>query len=256
MKIALVQFDIAWENVAGNLAAIEAQLKQVSKDTDVVVLPEMFTTGFTMNPEKYAHRNPDEVLQHMKKWSAIGNYLIVGSIPLEEGGKFYNRLYWVKPSGEVGSYNKRHLFRMAGEDQHYAAGEEKCIVSWRNVTFSFQICYDLRFPVWSRNTEQADVLVYVANWPAVRISAWDKLLAARAIENLCYTVGVNRVGTDANGIEHNGHSMAYDFIGNPMGTFLEGQGVLEYQIDTPALTAFRQKFPAHLDADQFDIRIE
>lgn len=256
MKTAQLQYSIVWENPDANLEKVKGLLADVPQDTDCIILPEMFTTGFTMKPELIQLLSETKMVELMLVWAQEKDALIMGSCAIQEGDKYVNKLIWVKPSGEHGFYNKRHLFRMAGEDQKYSAGSKSEIVHFRGFKIALYVCYDLRFPVWSRNKELVDLMVYVANWPAVRVNAWDALLKARAIENVCYTVGVNRVGEDGNGVLYNGHTACYDFKGEPLDPVWEDEGVQICNLSQTNLSDFRNKFPAHLDADKFSIHTE
>ena len=213
MNVALVQFDIVWRYPEKNFQFLNGEFDKLSDDTDLVVLPEMFATGFTMNPENL-EESGQQALQWMQEKAMQYDLAVTGSVIWSEGGRFYNRLYFVFPDGSFKYYDKRHSFTLAGEDAHFTSGEERLLVEYRGFVFCPMICYDLRFPVWSRNTAPYyDVLLYVANWPEQRIHAWDTLLKARAIENLTYVIGVNRVGKDKNKLIYTGHSSAYDFFG-------------------------------------------
>jgi predicted amidohydrolase len=231
--------------------------------TDLVVLPEMFTTGFSMSPETIAEPADGPTLKWMQEMAALQKAVITGSVAIEENGKYYNRLYWVYPSGNFSFYNKRHLFRMGREDQHYCAGDSRIVREIDNWKICPLVCYDLRFPVWSRNRWNRmkeewdyDVLVYVANWPEARSHPWKQLLVARAIENQCYVVGVNRIGRDGNDYEYAGHSMVIDPKGMVISDFEPGEEkVATIYLDRKMLNEFRKNFPVGMDADGFEIRI-
>jgi predicted amidohydrolase len=256
MKIATIQQNIFWEDTEKNINHLEELLRDIEDDVELIVLPEMFTTGFSMNPVKVAVPDGGAGLEWMKRMAALKQASMVGSIAVSVDGKYYNRLYWVFPNGEVKTYDKRHLFRMADEHQVYQSGSKKLIVEWKGVRFCPLVCYDLRFPVWSRRTkkEDYDCLLYVANWPAVRSEAWYSLLKARAIENLSYVIGVNRVGVDGNDIAYDGKSAVFDFKGLAMDQHELGlEGISIQSMDLNALQDFRTKFPADLDADDFEI---
>ena len=216
LKIALVQTDIVWQDAQKNSTCYSEKIKGITEKVDIIVLPEMFSTGFSMQPQGIAESMQGETVTWMKKIALEKNIAICGSLIILEGNNYYNRFLFVQPSLEITFYNKRHLFTLAGEDKVYTAGNEKVIIEYKGWKICPQICYDLRFPVWARNTEEYDVLLYVANWPKLRIAAWDALLKARAIENLCYTIGVNRVGKDANNLEYTGHSAVYDCLGEKL----------------------------------------
>lgn len=219
LKIALIQSDLVWEKPEDNRLNFTKKINAISDDVDIVVLPEMFTTGFTMSPFKLAESMTGKTVKWMKNLAQSKAVAIVGSLIIAEKGSFYNRLLFVEPSGFITVYNKRHTFTFGGEDKIYEAGKEKVILHYKGWKIRPLICYDLRFPVWSRNTENYDVLLYVANWPKSRISAWDVLLKARAIENMCYCIGVNRIGVDGLDKKYSGHSAAYDVLGQPLTTF-------------------------------------
>ncbi|WP_111706895.1 amidohydrolase [Lutibacter citreus] len=213
LKITILQSAIVWQNSSQNLLNFTKIIEGIREETDIIVLPEMFTTGFSMEPQEIAESMDGETVQWMKKVAFQKKVAVAGSVIITENNKFYNRFLFVHPSGEIDIYNKRHLFSLAGEDKIYTSGCEKVIIDFKGWKICPQICYDLRFPVFSRNIEEYDVLLYVANWPKLRILAWDTLLKARSIENLCYTVGVNRIGEDANNLNYIGHSAVYNCLG-------------------------------------------
>lgn len=259
LRIAYIQCALVWEDKKANLAAFSERIKRVPA-CDVLVLPEMFTTGFSIQPEKLCDPENGSALQCMKQWAKELNAAITGSIIVQEHNTFYNRMYWVNPDGTYVCYNKRHLFRMAGEDRHYAAGKERRIISYKGWNICPLICYDLRFPVWSRNTFDEnnkaayDVLLFVANWPEVRASAWKILLQARAIENLSYVCGVNRIGPDGNGIAHSGNSSIIDAKGDYLYASAAHAEDIGFSIlSREWLDTYRMKFPAGKDADGFKI---
>ena len=260
LNITLIQTHLHWQNVGANLAMLEEKLWQIDGRTDLIVLPEMFNTGFSMETKKLAEPMNFTTLKWMKQMAAQMKAVITGSFIVKENDQYYNRLVWMQPNGEFSMYDKRHLFRMANEHDYFSPGRERLIVDLQGWKICPMICYDLRFPVWSRNlagqkagSMDFDVLVYVANWPAARVNAWDTLLQARAMENLCYTVGVNRIMEDGNGIAYNGHSQ----VNTPKGErpcFLEdGEVIKSISLSHNALSKFREKFPAYLDADQFKL---
>jgi predicted amidohydrolase len=258
IKIATVQQDILWEDTQGNLEQLSKAIKQIQEKVDVIVLPEMFNTGFSMNPSKIALKYGGIAKDWMIKTAKEVDACLVGSIAIEEEGKFYNRLYWAYPDGEIQKYDKRHLFRMAEEHQVYTGGNATSIIEFKGFRFCLQVCYDLRFPVWSRRTKSNDYdcLLYVANWPAVRSDAWYSLLKARAIENLCYVIGVNRVGKDGNANVYDGKSVVFDFKGSSIDAHIVGEeGISIQTLHKQDLIDFRTKFPADLDADQFKLII-
>lgn len=212
LRVSIIQTDLEWENPEVNRANFEKEILSLP-ETDLVVLPEMFTTGFTMNPEPNAEAPNGPTLQWMRSLAKLNQLAITGSIIVKDSNYYYNRLYFVKPDGSYETYDKRHTFTLAGEDRAYASGNQKLVVAYKGWKICPLICYDLRFPVWIRNVEDYDLLLFVANWPKRRISAWDALLKARAIENMSYCIGVNRIGEDGNGHPYVGHSAVYDVLG-------------------------------------------
>lgn len=260
LKIALVQTDLHWKNKTANLAMLEEKIWDINVPVDLIILPEMFPTGFSMDASELAEPMNLGICKWMKQMAAQTGSVITGSAIISEKGNFFNRLLWVTPLGHVLHYDKRHLFRMAKEDETFSSGQNLPIFNLNGWKICPQVCYDLRFPVFSRNTwvegEAAyDFMFFVASWPAVRTSAWDALLPARAIENLCYVGGVNRVGKDGNGIEYIGHSGVFDFKGNELSqTEKEIEKIEIFQLEAAVLDSFREKFPAWMDADAFTIR--
>lgn len=252
MKITLIQTVLAWESPAENREHF-TQLINTIDETDLIVLPEMFSTGFTMNPEAAAESMDGETVMWMKQLSAEKNCAITGSMVIEEDGNYYNRLLFVEPEGKIHTYDKRHLFTLAGEEKVYTAGTRRAVINYRGWKICPLVCYDLRFPVFSRNTEDYDLLLYVANWPEVRIAAWDTLLKARAIENMCYVAGVNRVGQDANGHNYPGHSVVIDYLGNETANAGNTEEVITVLLDKDLLAASRQKFGFLNDRDSFTL---
>ena len=214
MKIAIIQSPLVWEDPKANRIQFEEKIKSITENVDLIVLPEMFSTGFTMHPELVAETMNGETITWLQSLCKEKNVAITGSLVITENGNFFNRLVFVFPSGEIQHYDKKHRFTLAGEDKVYTAGKNKLIVDYKGFKICPLICYDLRFPVFSRNVENYDVLLYVANWPKIRTNAWDILLKARAVENMSYVIGVNRVGVDDNNLEYIGHSQAVDFFGN------------------------------------------
>ena len=254
--IATIQTNLYWEDVDKNLRHFDAKVNSISEFTDIIILPEMFTTGFTMNPKVFAEEHGGKGLQWMMQKAKEKNCVVVGSISVKDNDHFYNRLYWVKPDGSYEFYDKRHLFKMGKEDEHYTAGNKKLIIDHKGWKICPLICYDLRFPVWSRNRKDNtyDVLIYVANWPEVRSYPWKQLLIARAIENQSYVVGVNRIGQDGNAIIHSGDSALI----NPRGELLSAANSHEDKTETLILSHsyledFRKVFPVMLDGDEFEI---
>ncbi len=255
MKVALIQADLVWEDITANLALLEEKIAALPEPADVIVLPEMFSTGFSMNAPALAEAMNVTTTRWLKMMAAQTQALLIGSFQVKEGENFYNRLLCVRPEGTYEFYDKRHLFRFGAEHETFTAGNERLIVSWKGWRICPLICYDLRFPVWSRQDTKNpyDLLLYVANWPAARAYAWDTLLRARAIENLSYVLGVNRVGNDGNGIAYSGGSLAVDFLGEVISDLGEAESVKVIRLAKAPLEKFREKFPALLDADDFSI---
>jgi omega-amidase len=252
IHITTLQTTLHWENPVANRALFDVHLEQLHTPTDVVVLPEMFATAFSMQPEALAETMQGESIAWMRRWANQLNAVLCGSLIIREEGKYYNRLIWMRPDGTLEKYDKRHLFTLAGEDKAYTAGQEKVIVEWKGWKFCLMICYDLRFPVWSRNTEAYDVLLYVANFPARRSHAWKALLVARAIENQCYTVAVNRIGNDKNNVWHSGDSCIIDYEGNPIYLAPEGEeAIATHRLEVNNLLNFRKKLNFLSDRDNF-----
>ena len=251
LKITIVQPDIIWENAEANLKKYD-QLLSASEETDVIIFPEMFTTGFSMQPEKLKETMDGTSVQWMKKLAQTRNTSVVGSLIIEENGKMYNRALWVFPDGRIEMYDKHHLYTMGEETKHYVAGTSKIIVEYKGWRICPLICYDLRFPVWARNVEDYDLLIYMANWPSPRHHVWKNLLVARAIENQCYGVGVNRTGNDGSGLNYLGNSACVSPKGfaNFMG---EQEEIRTFEISLPDLQHFRKAFPLLNDRDQFKI---
>ncbi|MCB9189643.1 MAG: amidohydrolase [Flavobacteriales bacterium] len=256
MKIATLQYNIVWEDTFANIKRLNGLLHQLPADVDILVLPEMFNTGFSMDVDAIALTAGGEALDWMKATAKAKKVVVVGSVAVAIQNETFNRLYWVQPNGTVKHYDKRHLFRMAEEHHHYTAGDKQVVVEYKNFRFMLQICYDLRFPIWSRNNKELDydALIYVANWPEVRSEAWYALLKARAIENLSYVIGVNRVGTDGNGNEYDGRSAVFDFKGVAIDSHKDHKEGFSFQVlDLEAIKLFRRRFPAQLDADDYEI---
>ena len=262
--VSIIQTSLHWQNRAANLNHFEKLMAQIDK-SNLIVLPEMFTSGFTMQAKQVADVVDGEVLQWMQSMAFKKQAVIIGSVVIEEEGNFYNRLLWVNPDGTFAHYNKRHLFRMANENEHYAEGKSRLITKLHDWRICPLVCYDLRFPAWSRNvnwsktfeqTHQYDVLIYVANWPERRSHAWKSLLVARAIENQCYVIGVNRIGLDGNDINYTGDSMVI----SPLGEIISKTKANEESVETITLNIkelndYRAAFPAINDADEFEIHI-
>jgi omega-amidase len=286
LSVTIIQTSLYWENPTANLANLEEKIAKISTQSDLIILPEMFTTGFTMNVKTVAEPMNFTTFKWMKQQAKQTGAVITGSYIVKEGEKYYNRLLWMRPDGTFEKYDKRHLFRMGGEHNHFAQGKEKLIVELKGWKICPLICYDLRFPVWSRNFQQEeggkeevkmgkeigdnpipytydlipttpnlnyDILIYVANWPAVRSQVWDTLLQARAIENQSYCIGVNRVGGDGMGLNYTGNSAVIDFNGNPLFYQKDTEVINNQILSKKELDDFRTKFPAYLDADEFEI---
>lgn len=255
LNFTIVQSQLHWENRDANLKMFEKKIRSISGKTEVVLLPETFTTGFSMKPKTLAETMDGETVQWMKRMAAEKKVIIAGSVIIEEEGHYYNRLIWMLPNGHYGVYNKRHRFAFAGEDKEFSAGNKRLIASVNGWKINLMVCYDLRFPVWARQTDnqEYDVLVYVANWPERRSHAWKTLLQARAIENQCYVIGVNRVGDDGNQIHYSGESMAIDPLGEVLYTKKEVEDIFTVSLNKEQLDCVRQKLPFWKDADRFMI---
>jgi len=255
LTVSIIQTALHWEDKSANLQMFEEKIRSIKERTEIVVLPEMFSTGFSMKPEVLAEPMDGETVQWMKRMSAERKVILTGSVIIEEEGQYYNRLIWMLPNGQFGHYDKRHRFAYAGEDQHYSAGNKRLIASVNGWKVNLQVCYDLRFPVWARqhSPQEYDVLVYVANWPERRRHAWKTLLQARAIENQCYVIGVNRVGNDGNKIYHSGDSMIIDPLGDPLYHKEHSEDIFTYTLQKERLEEVRSKFPFWRDADEFRI---
>lgn len=255
LNIALIQSSLVWENSTQNLVDFEKKINAIDSSIDIIILPEMFTTGFTMNAVRLSETMDGKTMQWLKHWAKEKKCAICGSFIIEEGNSYYNRFIFMKPDGEYHYYDKHHLFTLAKENEVFTTGTEAVIITYKDWKIKPQICYDLRFPVWVRNTGTYDVLLYVASWPKLRISAWDTLLKARAIENMAYCIGVNRVGLDGNGYEYNGHSAAYDVLGNTLLVEkpIENETVVYVTLDKSHIDTTREKLPFLDDADRFKL---
>ncbi len=255
LKVTLIQTSLFWENPNANREHFRTLIDGISETTDLIVLPEMFTTGFSMNAREFAEPVEGPTLLWMKNIAAEKDTAITGSLMVQEEGKFYNRLYFVFPDGSYGMYDKRHAFTLAGEQKVYTVGNEKLVVEYKGWKICPLICYDLRFPVWSRNTEGYDVLIYIANWPSKRVNAWDALLKARAIENMAYCVGLNRIGTDGNGHPYIGHSMVYDVLGEKLlNNGWENDFVVTLALDKAHIQDQRDQLQFLNDRDKFTLK--
>ncbi|MBC7827766.1 MAG: amidohydrolase [Chitinophagaceae bacterium] len=266
LNITVIQSNLHWEDKAANLRMFEEKISSIRDKMEVVVLPEMFSTGFSMKPELLAEKMDGTTVQWMKRVSAAKKIILTGSVIIENEGNYFNRLIWMQPNGECGYYDKRHRFAYAGEHKHYAAGHKRLIVSVKGWKINLQVCYDLRFPVWSRQAVYAhlpaedgigdaepeyDALIYVANWPERRVHAWKTLLQARAIENQSYVVGVNRTGKDGNEIYYSGESMIVDAMGETMYTKAHDEDIFTIILQKQHLDEIRSRLPFLKDADRF-----
>lgn len=260
LRLTLLQANLHWESSSANLAMFEEMIWKNSEPTDIIVLPEMFSTGFTMKPQNVAEPHNFNTFKWMRQIADQKNCAVLGSFVVKERQDYFNRLYVVCPGKDYYVYDKKHLFKMAGEDEEYSPGQDRLIFEWRGWKICPMVCYDLRFPVWARNQLDSsgvnsayDVLIYVANWPKPRIEAWDTLLKARAIENQSFVVGVNRVGKDANDYEYTGHSAVYDFGGKSMVFKASEATALHASLNYESMMQFRKKLPFLKDADSFTI---
>ena len=261
LTITTIQSNLTWEEKSANLRMMEKKICEIPERTELVILPEMFSTGFSMNPEKLAEKMDGDTFGWMKRVSYDNGIALTGSIIIEEDGKYFNRLVWMLPNGQFGQYDKRHLFAYGEEDKHYHPGNKRLIASVKGWKINLMICYDLRFPVWARqapsqpnSTPEYDVLVFVANWPERRIHAWKTLLCARAIENQCYVIGVNRTGTDGNNIYYSGNSLVINPLGEVLYHMSDVEDVFTITLQKEKLDEVRSKFPFWKDADDFRIQ--
>lgn len=253
LNIALVQTPLVWQDCEANRNLLEEKINAIAEPVDIIVLPEMFSTGFTMMPNECAETMNGKSVKWMKRLAWEKNSAIVGSLVIKSGVKCYNRLLFVRPTGEIETYDKRHLFTLAGEDKVYTSGKKKLVLDYKGFKICPLICYDLRFPAFSRNVEDYDLLIYVANWPLPRIAAWDALLKARAIENMCYVVGVNRVGEDWNKHQYPGHSQVLDYLGETLLSAWENEGIFIIGIDKNPMLETRKKLAFLNDRDQIKV---
>ena len=266
LTVTGIQTYLNWEQKETNLQMLEQKIAALKEKTEVVVLPEMFSTGFSMKPEVLAEKMNGPTVQWMKRIAAERSIILTGSLIIEDEGEYYNRLLWVLPNGQVGFYDKRHLFAYADEHNHFSSGDKRFIASVKGWKVNLLICYDLRFPVWSRqrpsgepNSDEIDLeydlLIYVANWPERRNHAWKTLLQARAIENQCYVIGVNRVGSDGNENYHSGDSMVVNPMGEILYTNANEEDVFTFTLEKEKLNEIRKKLPFWKDSDQFEILV-
>ena len=254
LKTALIQVDLAWEDPATNLRKFTERIEDLKEPVDLIVLPEMFSTGFSMNAEALAENMDGTTVSWMKNTALENNTAVTGSVIIKEANNFYNRLLFVFPDGNFKTYDKRHTFTLAKEDKTYTAGTERLIVEYKGWKICPLICYDLRFPVWARNTSDYDLLIYVANWPETRIHAWDILLQARAIENMSYCIGVNRTGNDGNDYKYNGHTAVYDCLGKRLFDNYRTQEFTEMiELDKSHIEETRDKLKFLQDRDSFSL---
>ena len=258
LTITGIQTILHWEDPAANLNMLEEKINSISSKTEIVILPEMFSTGFSMKPDELAETMAGETVKWMKRIATAKKIIITGSVIIEEGGKFFNRLIWALPNGQCGVYDKRHLFAYAGEDEKYTPGTKRLIASVKGWKINLLVCYDLRFPVWARQQAQEEgpeyeLLIYVANWPERRIHAWKTLLQARAIENQCYVVGVNRVGKDGNDIYYSGSSMVVDPLGEVLYQKENDEDIFTITLPKQKVDEIRSKLPFWKDGDSFII---
>jgi predicted amidohydrolase len=256
LKIALVQSSLIWENPEQNRHNFSTKINSITQPVDLIILPEMFTSGFTMNANQVAETMTGKTMSWMTSLSKEKNVAITGSLIIKENNNFYNRLVFAHPNGKIKTYDKRHTFTLAGEHKVYKAGQQNVIINFKGWKIKPLICYDLRFPVWARNVEEYDLLFYVANWPKVRIKAWDTLLQARAIENMSYCIGVNRVGLDGNAHEYSGHSAAYDVLGKRLDTIPFNSEAIEIiTLDKTHIETNRNKLGFLKDRDVFTLTV-
>ena len=255
LELALIQTELAWQNPAANRAHFEPLLEQ-ARGADLVVLPEMFSTGFSMDSAALAEPEEGPTSQWLREQAQALQSVVTGSLIIQAAdGSYRNRLLWARPDGTLAHYDKRHLFRMAGEHKHYSAGTAQVLLEVKGWRVRPLICYDLRFPVWSRDPQGTDLLLYTANWPAARRNHWNRLLPARAIENLCYVAAVNRVGEDGKGYPYSGDSQVLDFKGDTLLDAGDRDGVFRCSLRARDLAAFRERFPAYHDGDEFELKL-
>ena len=253
LTVTLIQTALHWENKEKNLSMFTDKLNTITSATDIVLLPEMFTTGFSMQSAALAEDMNGPTVQWMKEQAARLKAVVCGSFIAKENNRYYNRLLWMQPDGTYHMYDKRHLFRMGDEQQHYSAGDKRLLVEWKGWRICPMVCYDLRFPVWVRNRNEYEVLLFVANWPERRTAHWKLLLQARAVENLSYCLGVNRVGEDGNGIYHSGDSSAFSARGEQLWQQSHEEEIKTITLSKQDLLDYRKAFPAQLDADEFEL---
>jgi predicted amidohydrolase len=254
LKVVGIQADLVWENPIQNIAFFEEKINSLNSDVDLIVLPEMFASGFTMKPENVAEKMNGFSVSWMQKIASEKQVAICGSLVIEDNKKYYNKLVFVHPSKKIETYNKRHSFTLAGEDKVYTSGNKKLIINYKGWKICPLICYDLRFPVWARNTENYDLLLFMANWPETRIKAWDTLLKARAIENMCYVIGVNRTGKDANNYNYSGNSLLIDYLGEELSSLKSNEvGFVSAVLHKDKQETVRKKLGFLNDSDTFSV---
>lgn len=251
LRVSLIQSNIIWEKIDENLAHFSQKINQVKGHTDLIILPEMFSTGFSMNPANVAEPMTGKTMNWLTQQAKDANAVVTGSFIAVEQGAYYNRLIWMQPDGEYFIYNKKHLFTLAKEHESYTAGSERLIVTWKGWKICPLICYDLRFPIWSRNDVGYDLLIYMASWPTPRINAWSTLLEGRAIENQVYTLGVNRVGEDENQLKYSGGSAVVDYTGKTIYSAFDQETILTAALDFEKQQTFRKKLNFLADQDAF-----
>jgi predicted amidohydrolase len=257
LTITLIQAELFWEDKKANLEMFGQKIRSITEKTHLVILPEMFNTGFSMNAENLAESMEGETVEWMREIAINKKIIVAGSLIIKENDEYFNRLVWMLPTGQYGTYDKRHLFAFAGEDKRFTAGKKRMIASVNGWKINLQVCYDLRFPAWARQRSsefpEYDIILYVANWPERRIQAWNTLLKARAIENQCYVVGVNRVGEDGNGHMYSGESQVIDPLGEVLYQKNKEEDVFTITLERQHLENIREKFPFWKDADEFEI---
>lgn len=261
LRVAILQSNLHWENVDANLAMFEEQIWSMSEPVDVIILPEMFNTGFSMDPEHLAEVPGLKTHKWLLQMANQKNALVGGSYIVKEGTDYFNRFFFAFPDGTYQTYDKRHLFSLAEEEMYFKAGTDRLIVDYKGWKICPLVCYDLRFPAWAKNrfvkasnSYEFDLLIYVASWPKPRINAWDTLLKARAIENQCYTIGCNRIGEDGNGYAYVGHSGVYDYLGETLEFVDNQEDIIIKKLNKRAQDEFRTKFPFVADSDDFQIQ--
>lgn len=255
LRATLIQTDLVWEKPVENLALLDFHLSKIEGKTDLIILPEMFTTGFSMNAKWLCEDEEGPSLAWMKSKAVEYDASIFGSLIITERGKYFNRLYCVDSNGNVEHYDKKYLFTPAGEGESYSPGTDRLIINVRGWRICPMICYDLRFPEWSRNTVDFDLLIYVANWPVSRVDHWTTLLKARAIENQCYSIGVNRVGMDGYGLYYSGHSSVYNYNGDKLYQCAHQTAVVTIDLYKPIMLEFRENLPFLADQESFSPRV-